>query len=348
MRARVPERVVLVTGGTGAVGPAVVRALQAAGYSVRILVRHPPPEDLLPPGVDIRVGDVCDGQTVRAAVAGARVVVHLAALLHQYEDAAGEDRHYERINVGGTENVVRAAIAENVERVVFLSTISVYGPTSGQIVDERTNPRPDTAYGRTKLAAEQVVLAAMSGGSRIGTVLRAAAVYGSGVKGNYRRLALQIAKRRFVPIGPGVNRRTLVHHRDLAEAVVLAAEHPAAAGALFNVTDGRIHTLAEIVAAIYRSVGRRPPRARVPLGVARAAVSFCERSCRLIRVRSPLTRSLLEKYTEDTAVDGALIRRVLGFGPGVDLDTGWRETVGTFGDVIPQSSAAAMHPTEDR
>jgi UDP-glucose 4-epimerase len=321
------ERVALVTGATGAVGPRVVRACQAAGYAVRTFSVDPPAADVLPAGVDVRIGDVCDSQAVRSAVAGSDIVVHLAALLHQFENMAAGDHQYERVNVGGTENVVRAAMAEDVGRLVFLSTIAVYGPSSGQLIDERTPPRPDTAYGWTKLAAERAVLSATSGGRRIGTVLRAAAAYGSRVKGNYRRLALAIARGRYVPVGRCLNRRTIVHDRDLADAIVLAARHPAAAGALFNVTDGRVHTLAEIVAAIHRAVGRKPPRLYVPLTAARAAAALCERTYPMVGRRPPVTSALLEKYTEDIAVDGTLIQRALGFVPAVGLEAGWQDTM---------------------
>ncbi len=326
------ERVVLVTGATGAVGPSVVRACQAAGYSVRTLSIGIPGGDVLPPAVDARVGDVCDGQAVRSAVAGVEVVVHLAALLHQYESEAGLGPRYERVNVGGTENVVRAAVAEGVRRVVFLSTIAVYGPSSGRLIDENTPPRPDTLYGRTKLAAEQAVLSATTDGQPVGTVLRAAAVYGSRVKGNYRRLAMAIARRRFVPLGPGLNRRTLVHDHDLANAAVLAAGHPGAPGAIFNVSDGHVHTLADIVNAIYRAVGRPPPRLSVPLAVARAATGACESTCRVIGLPPPLTKATLQKYTEDIAVDGTLIQRALGFAPSVDLELGWQQTMAALRD----------------
>jgi UDP-glucose 4-epimerase len=237
------------------------------------------------------------------------------------------DDEFERVNVRGTENVVRAAVAENVRRLVFLSTISVYGPSSGLMIDENTRPRPDTTYGRTKLAAEQAVLSATSGGQPIGTVLRAAAAYGSRVKGNYRRLAVAISRRRYVPLGPCLNRRTVVHDRDLADAAVLAAQHPAAAGAVFNVSDGQVHTLAEIVMAIHRAIGRRPPRLHVPLAAARVGASTCESTCRVLGLRPPITTALLEKYTEDTAVDATLIQRALGFSPAVDLQRGWREAM---------------------
>jgi UDP-glucose 4-epimerase len=326
------ERTVLVTGATGALGPSVVRACQAAGYCVRALSIDAPEVGVLPPDVDVRIGDICDGHAVRQAVSGVDAVVHLAALLHQFGDAAALEEQYERINVGGTENVVRAAEAEGVKRAVLLSTIAVYGPSSRQIVDERTPPRPDTPYGRTKLAAERAVLAATSRGRPIGTVLRSAAAYGSRVKGNYRRLAVAIARRRFVPLGAGANRRTLVHDHDLARAVVLACEHPAAAGAVFNVSDGAVHTLAEIIAAIHRAIGRRPPRLRVPLAVVRAALTTIESASRVAGIRPPVSKALLEKYSEDIAVDATLIQRELGFAPEIDLDRGWRETMADLRD----------------
>jgi UDP-glucose 4-epimerase len=326
------ERVILVTGATGAVGPSVVSACQAAGLSVRTLSRHAAAAAVLPPAVDVRLGDVCDAQAIRSAAAGADVVVHLAALLHQFDGAPDVDRQYQRVNVEGTENVVKAAIEVGVSRLVLVSTIAVYGPSAGLLVNERTVPHPDTDYGRTKLAAEQAVLTATAGGRRIGTVLRAAATYGPRVKGNYRRLALAIARRRYVALGRNLNRRTLVRDRDLAQAIVLAAGHPAAAGVVFNVTDGRVHTLAEIVNAIHFALGRQPPRFYVPPAAARVGAMLCEGACRAVGLRPPLTRALLDKYTEDIAVDGTMIQRTLGFTPAVDLDAGWRETMAALKD----------------
>lgn len=321
------EPVILVTGATGAIGPRVVRACLARGYSVRTLSTGRTGRLALPSSVDMRVGDICDIETVRTAVAGVDVIVHLAALLHQFEDVPELRQKYARVNVGGTENIVRCAVAEGVQRIVFLSTIAVYGSSRGDLIDENTRPHPDTEYGKTKLAAEQVALSATSGGQPIATVLRAAATYGSRVKGNYRRLAMAIARRRFVPIGPCLNRRTIVNDHDLAEAILLAARHPAAAGGVFNVSDGHVHTLSQIIDAIYRGLHRHRPRFHVPLALARTVAGLCESTGRATGLRSPLTKALLEKYAEDIAVRATLIHEVLGFTPAVDLDRGWRETM---------------------
>ena len=320
------DRLVLVTGATGAVGPRAVGAFLAGGATVRTLSTSRPPEGLLPSEVDVRVGDITNAEAVRAAMAGVGTVVHLAALLHQFQPTAELSKHFERVNVDGTGNVVRAAVDEGVARLVFLSTIAVYGPST-QVLDENSAPQPHTDYGRTKLAGERLVLAATVNGRPIGTVLRPAAVYGARIKGNYRRLALAIARRRYVSLGPGTNRRTIVHDRDLAKAILVASTHPDAAGAVFNVSDGKVHTLAAIVTAIHRALGRRPPQWHLPLGVARAGAGLCEAVFGAIGRRPPLSRALLEKYTEDSAVDGTLIQRALGFAPEVDLESGWRETM---------------------
>ena len=80
-------------------------------------------------------------------------------------------------------------------------------------------------------------------GQLLDTMLRLGAVYGSRIKGNYERLLRALARNRFIPIGNGLNRRTLVYDKDVGRAAVLAVSHPAAAGRVFNVTDGEFHTL---------------------------------------------------------------------------------------------------------
>ena len=322
--------VVLVTGATGAVGPRVVHALHQAGYQIRTFSSDLPDTGAFPESVEVIRGDVTDSFAVQSAMQGVDAVVHMAALLHILNPTPELREKYERINVGGTATVVKAAVEAGVKRMFFFSTIAVYGNSSGQILTEDTPVQPNTFYAETKLAAERIVLdAKRADGQPLGTVLRFAAIYGPRIKGNYpsRASGRTLARGGFIPIGDGSNRRTLIYDRDVARAALLAVQHPNAAGKIYNVSDGHFHTLKEIIVAICDALGRNPPRLSLPVGTVRLAAGILEDAGRMIGFKSPVGRATIDKYTEDIAVDSQLIKRELGFKPQFDLKTGWQETV---------------------
>ena len=319
---------ILVTGATGAVGPRVVASLVEAGYGIRTISLDSPPPGLWPASIETQIGDITDYSVVQGAMRGIDAVIHLAALLHIVNPHPDLQREYERVNVGGTAIVVEAARQAGVGRMVFFSTIAVYGGSAGGILTEDSPPRPDSFYAQTKLAAERIVLAAKRADGRpLGTVLRLGAVYGARIKGDYRRLLLALARGRFAPIGPGTNRRTLVYDGDVARGALLTVRHPDAAGRIFNVTDGQFHTMNGIIKTLCNALGRRPPRLALPVGPVRCLTGVLEDCARSCGLRSPIVRAMVDKYTEDVAVDGQRFRRQIGFVPQYDLTAGWRETV---------------------
>lgn len=322
------NKIILLTGATGAVGPLVVKAFHDTGYSIRTLSIDSPPAGIWPDDVDTRVGDVTDVSAVRAAADGVDAVVHMAALLHIVNPPPEMREKYVRVNVGGTEAVVDAAIKAGVRRVVLFSTIAVYGPSEGNILNEMSATRPDTFYGQTKLEAEQIVLKARrADGAPLGTVLRFGAIYGSRIKGNYERLTRALSRNRFIPVGDGFNRRTLIYDKDVGRAVVQAVSHPAAAGRLYNVTDGGFHTVREIIDCICSALGRTPPRLSLPIYPIRTLIKVIETGMHAFGLKSPVTPEMIDKYIEDIAVDGNLFQKEIGFIPHSDLKTGWEETI---------------------
>lgn len=291
----------LVTGATGAVGPAVVDALLQAGWRVRLLVRGTCDRT----DVEIVQGDLRDPDSLRKAVDGVDCVVHMAGLLHIVDAGKELDAEFRALNVDATRTLVEASRGI---RFVFFSSISVYG--SDGPFDETSPVNPQTSYARTKVEAEKIVIDAG------GTVLRIAAVYGDRMKGNYASLVRAIHRRLFLPIGAGTNHRTLVHDRDVGRAVVLVLTSERAARQIYNVTDGTTHSIAEIVEAISAGFGRRGPRLRVPVLAVRAVGAVV-----------PGVARLLERYREEVRVDGSKIRRELGFRPEADFRAAWREAV---------------------
>ena len=319
---------ILVTGATGAVGPRVVQTLDHAGHRIRTFSIDEAAAGIFPPHVEELTGDITDHEALHSAMQGVDAVIHMAALLHLVNPPSELQEKYERINVEGTAAVVQAAIKAGVKRVVLFSTIAVYGPSDGRILNEDSPTHPDTFYAQTKLDAEKIVLEAKGAdGGQIGTVLRLGAVYGSRIKGNYQRLVRSLARGRFIPVGNGSNRRTLVYDKDVARAAVLALEHPDAAGKIFNVSDGEFHPLNDIISTMCQALGRKPPWLTLPVGPVRFAAGVVEDMARLVGRKSPIVRATIDKYTEDVAVDSQRIQRELGFVPKYDLSAGWKDAV---------------------
>jgi UDP-glucose 4-epimerase len=319
---------ILITGATGSVGPRVVHSLHQAECQIRTFSVDTPASGMFPQSVEVLIGDVTDQVAIQSAIRGVDAVVHMAALLHIVNPPPELREKYERVNVGGTATVVEAAIKAGVKRVVLFSTIAVYGPSDGCVLNEMSPTHPDTFYAQTKCAAEQIVLNARGAdGQPLGTVLRLGAVYGSRIKGNYERLTHALAHHRFIPVGNGLNRRTLVYDKDVGRTAVLAVSLPAAAGRIFNVTDGEFHPLNEIIESICFALGRKPPRFSLPSGIIRSVAGATEGGYHIFGLRSPITPEMIDKYTEDIAVNGRLIQKELGFLPQYDLQTGWEETI---------------------
>ena len=312
-----------MTGAGGAIGTALVEHLLAEKQSVRALVRKSSRTDYLNKRVKVFGGDLTDSASLSRAIEGVSVVFHLAAKLHINSPDASLRDEYRKINVEGTRRLAKAARSAGVERMVFYSTINVYGScNNAETFDEDSPLRPETIYAETKAEGEKIVLETLPS-----VVLRLAAVYGPRMKGNYPLLLNALSKGRFVKIGDCNNRRSLVYVSDVCAASQLAASHESAAGKVYNLTDGRVHTLNEIIEAMSAALDKRAPRLRVPIAPTRALAGVFEDGARLFGVRSPVGRATIDKLNEDIAVNAQKIERELGFVPRFDLERGWRETV---------------------
>jgi len=107
----------------------------------------------------------------------------------------------------------------------------------------------------------------------------------------------------------------------------LRIEHPGAAGKIYNVSDGEFHTLNEIIESICSALGRKVPRLSLPVGPTRTLIRLIEKGSHAIGLKPPVTRAIIDKYTEDIAVSSQRIQTELRFKPQYDLESGWRETI---------------------
>jgi dihydroflavonol-4-reductase len=302
----------LLTGGTGIVGNAIAQELASRGRRVRALVRSlERGRALLPAACELVPGDVTDRDSVARAMQGCRVVYHAAGLPEQWQR---DPEVFARVNVGGTANVVEAALAQRVDKLVYTSTIDVFESTPGREFDESTlaaGPK-GTAYQRSKQEADRVVAAAVGRGLPA-VFLHPSAVYGplAAASPGLNDFIVQLLRREVPMLLPGS--MPLVFAPDVGSGHVLAEER-AAAGARFILSESawELEAIARVVAE-FAGIARVP---RVmPRWVAHAVARTTEAVARLTR-RPPLVpRGQLHFLESNSRPTARRARAELGWSP---------------------------------
>lgn len=315
---------VCITGATGFLGGALARALVDAGADVHALRRRSSSVGALD-GLRItwHEGDVTEAASLAPFLAGADWVIHAAGRLgaaNVPEDA------YVAVNVAGTYQVMAAARAARVSRVLHLSSPGVLGPTA-QPADEEAPPRPTNAYERSKAAAETVARAYAANGVPV-VLARPGFIYGPGDR-HVLRLFQAIQRGRFLLIGGG---RCLCQptYVDDAVAGMLACLTRGRPGAAYHLVGPRALTFRELSATIAGALGVRAPRASLPRAPLLLAARGLELAGRLAHVRPPATRSGVAFFSEDRVVSSRRAQDELGYAPAFDLAEGASRTVGWY------------------
>lgn len=253
---------VLITGATGLLGRHMLDVLRADGVSVRIFAR--PSSDVRPlqmssQSLDIIRGTLEDGESIRRAVAGVEYIFHLAGHLSAAAPFStnGGSPLYQRVNVDFTSHLLAEAAAAGVRHFVFASSSSVYDAAVLVPTPEDAPLGPESAYGRSKLAAETKVMEWHERGMAT-TIVRPALIYGPGDR-HFMPLALSLAR---LPLLPLVNGgRTLfdmVYARDVAELMWRAAQANTDGCRIYNAGPGSPTTLEDLVTAFHNLTGRGP------------------------------------------------------------------------------------------
>lgn len=245
-------KTVLVTGATGFLGGALCHRLAADGAHVKALARRPERDRYIREiaNLDIVMGDITDERRMHEIIAGCDVVFHAAAAL------GGPLDHQRHVNVEGTRSVMTAAASSGVQRVVHISTISVYGYKNAGDVTEDTLPNPGhDAYHISKAEAEAVVREVGTVHRMAYTILRPGMIYGP--RSNmWTRRVFQLARRKPTPfIGSGSGSAYPIYIDDVVDLSISAALHPAAENQLFNCTPDPSPTVREFLGAYSRLAG---------------------------------------------------------------------------------------------
>ena len=315
-----------VTGGTGFIGSRVVQRLRDRGDEVVALVRSPDRATALRElGCELVEGDLSSEQAIRDGVRGCDAVFHIAAVykvgIPDSERGAMHDA-----NVGGTERVIDAAVDAGVPRVVYVSTIGVFGNTNGKVVDEtyeRNGGEWLSCYEETKWKSHQVALDRIAKGAPV-VIVQPGGVYGPGDHSELGNIIDQARTGKLKLMMFPETGFNLVHVDDVADGILLA--HARGQVGESYVLGGQIANMRELVEKVSEIAGRRPPKRDLPVAAMKVltpigplvgkVMGFPPNLRELIRTSDGVTYWA----TDDKA------RRDLGYAPR-DMDTGLRQTL---------------------
>ncbi len=266
---------ILVTGANGFIARHVVQALAEVSLPVRAFdIRFSDDFSASYPGIEAVQGDLGDPATLDRVTQGVRAVVHLASK-HVDHDGSG----FEKINIEGTQTLCRAAAEVGVERLIYLSSVGIYGHGVHRNADEATPVRPDTPFSRSKAAAEKIVLDHSRDRDFQGVILRHRFVYGDGDGAVLPRL-IKAARSYPFWLSGGRARMSLIWAPDLAEIIRRLVDPEAVAidtaDPVYHVTDGEPISYRQVITTICRAFDYKPPRVSIPYRLLYAPVRLRE------------------------------------------------------------------------
>lgn len=313
-----------VTGSSGFLGRHLVQRLRAENVWVRTLVRYSTTKAVA--ADDVCEGDLRDSATLERAVQGVDVVFHAGARVA----TSGSWEEFEATNVTATEKLIQAAVAAKVQRIVHVSSLSVYAVPHDDATITEDSPYEAAAgergfYARSKLAADQVACRAMAAGAPV-TVVRPGLLFGPGRRPPLARRAIAAGPLRFILARPSY-RLPLAYVENVADALWLAARAPAAVGRAYSIVD--LHAKQGDYLRLVREVtGQRFFPVFVPLTPVLLAVRAAEAAAKKLGRRSPISTHQVERTVWSAEFDVRRAEVELGWTPRVSLPEALRRCFG--------------------
>lgn len=313
----------LVTGGSGFVGGRLIERLVAQGWQVRALARSEEAIGIVGRhGAQGVRGSLDDLPSLTAAVAGCDAVVHVAALFKLW----GEASEFERSNVQGTANLLKAAATASVRRFVQVGAAAVVmGDMAPMLRVDESLPRQERTwapYSASKARSEALVIDANRPGVFETVVMRPPMIWGAGMP-TLDHMIDTVRAGQFRWVGDGSQAMSTVHVDNVCHAVELALAK-GRGGATYFVSDGADTTLKSFLSSLMQTRGVEPPRASAPLRMAWIMATVMEWAWRTFSRpgEPPITRQMLRLIGQPFTVDIGKAQRELGYRPEVTREQG--------------------------
>ena len=315
---------VLVTGGTGFTGKALVKRLLDEGHQVVALdyKEGVKTQELRDWGATVVIGSVADKAVVDQCTEGVDVVQHLAAAFRELDVP---NTYYDEINIGGTRNCLEAAEKYGVKKFIYCSTCGVHGNVDHPPADESAPINAADYYQQTKYQAEPLVKEFSDKGMKT-TIIRPAAIYGPGDPERFFMIFRRVAKGAFPMFGSG---KTFYHPlfvENLVDAHMLAMDEEKGTGGTYLIADEQYITIKELVKAVGRAMNVDVKIPHYPIMPLIIAGHFFEKVCKPFRITPPIFPRRVDWYRQNRAFSIEAAKRDLGYKPKVGLDEGLKRT----------------------
>jgi nucleoside-diphosphate-sugar epimerase len=338
---------ILITGGNGLLGRHLVRALRTRGERIRVLTL--PGEDtswLEAQEVAVFRGDVRIFETLAAPMRGVETVLHLAGMMGVWRPLAD----YRAVNVGGTENVARAVLAEGARRLVHVSSWTVYGMDLGRPATEDFPLTPFAEpYAISKTEGDRLIQQLFEHRGLSAVIVRPGTFFGPGDRLHFGRMADRVASRRALIVGSGRNALPFVYVTDVVQGLLRALDDPAALGRAYNITNDQPMTQQGFLEAIAEELGAPTPRTHAPYAALYAVGAGAEGVANRVPLRRqpPLTRLGVKLFGTDNRHSIERARRELGYTPRVPVREGVSLAAAWYREQTARSrkpARATVHP----
>lgn len=310
---------VLLTGSTGFVGSALLAELiKSPDFRVVAAVRS----GVASASNDaVVVGNIGGTTDYSSALNGVNVVVHAAARAHiMHDEVADPLAEYRKVNVEGTLNLAKQAVAAGVKRFIYISSIKVNGESTTGLpaFTETDATTPEDPYGLSKHEAEVGLrLLAQETGLEV-VIIRPPLVYGPGVKANFLSLLKLSVTGLPLPFGAVKNHRSMVYVGNLVDLIVRCIDYAGAANETFLVSDGNDVSLRSLLTTMRSAMGRSPGLVPVPVWLFKLAGTLTGR------------QGVVDRLVGDLQVDSSRARSLLGWAPPYTVEQGIAATVADF------------------
>lgn len=315
---------VLVTGGTGFTGKALVRRLLDEGHEVIALDYQEglKTDELRQWGAEVVIGTVTDRDVVKKVMEGVDIVHHLAAA---FRELNVPNSYYDDVNVGGTRIVLEEAYAQKVKKFIYMSTCGVHGNIDSPPDGEDAPIQPADYYQQTKYDAEPVVEEYFRKGMKT-VILRPAAIYGPGDPERFQMIFKRVSKGLFPMFGNGKTYYHPLYIDNLIDACILSMDEGKGDGEAYLIADEEYLEIKDLVQRTAKALGVETKIPHLPILPVIIAGHICEKICKPFKITPFIFPRRVDWYRQNRAFKIDKAKKDLGYVPKVGIDEGLKRT----------------------